>query len=410
MRHHYTYAALLALWGFSVPADAQSRERDSREERDRTRRTPRVFTLPRSIDADRPRLGVSITSDGRADTLGVLVSDVTADGPAAKAGISRGDRLVAINGVNLRLSAADAEDPETSGLAMRRLTRELARGKAGEEVELRVVRDGDARTLRVKTAAPGDLTPARASLTRLREEREGRASLGIGVGTSGSRRDTLGLLITSVADDGPAAKAGIEEGDRIASVNGVDLRVAPEDGGDWGASTARVRRLNRELENVAAGAEVELRLVRGGAVRTLRVKTVAAREIARPGGFWFSGDGAHGMRIPMPPTPPVPPSAAIVPGLPTPPAPPAAPFPPDPPRWFYSDDEGWGDIRLRMGPDAEAHAREAIERAMERALELRGRFLPRLRIQLDDIDDDGVVIERRGEAPRVRIRATGVAS
>ena len=51
-------------------------------------------------------------------------------------------------------------------------------------------------------------------------------------------------------DEGPAAMAGLEEGNRIASINGVDLRVAREDAGDAMIASAKVRRLQRELEKV----------------------------------------------------------------------------------------------------------------------------------------------------------------
>ena len=38
-------------------------------------------------------------------------------------------------------------------------------------------------------------------------------------------RDTLGLLVTEVTSGEVAEKARIEEGDRLASVNGTDLRL-----------------------------------------------------------------------------------------------------------------------------------------------------------------------------------------
>ena len=130
-------------------------------------------------------------------------------------------------------------------------------------------------------------------MATVRREREERATLGIGLGGSGSRRDTLGILISSVTDDGPADKARVEEGDRIAAINGVDLRVSSADAGDWAVSSSRMRRLNRELEKVKAGDEVELRLMRSGQARTVRIKTIAQKDL--PGGghgsFFFSGDG-----------------------------------------------------------------------------------------------------------------------
>ena len=56
---------------------------------------------------------------------------------------------------------------------------------------------------------------------------EHRAALGLGTRTTGTMRDTLGLMITSITKGSPAEKAGLEEGNRIAAINGVSLRVTP---------------------------------------------------------------------------------------------------------------------------------------------------------------------------------------
>jgi predicted metalloprotease with PDZ domain len=252
----------------------------------------RIFSW--MTDDDRPRIGVATGPGGKRDTLGLLVTDVTRGGPAEKAGIEEGDRLQSVNGVNLRLSAADIEDEDLLGIGTRRLVRELGKVKVGDEVELRVYREGQARTVRVKTVSAEELQPERVTVSTRRREADERATLGIGLGTSGSRRDTMGILIASVTDDGPADKAKIEEGDRIAAINGVDLRVPAADAGDWTVSNNRMRRLTRELEKLKAGDEVELRLVRSGQARTVRVKTVAAKDL--PGGSRriFIGDGSFG--------------------------------------------------------------------------------------------------------------------
>ena len=76
-------------------------------------------------------------------------------------------------------------------------------------------------------------------ISAARALRSDRAVLGFSLGGTGSRRDTLGVLVVGVGDSTPAALAGIEEGDRIAAINGVDVRVAREDAGDWQASSAR---------------------------------------------------------------------------------------------------------------------------------------------------------------------------
>jgi serine protease Do len=178
----------------------------------------------------------------------------------------------------------------------RRLTRELGKLRAGDEAELRVYGSGQTRTLKVKTVAADSLN-RRARMTR--GDLDDRAALGISLGSSGSRRDTLGILIMALEDEGPAAKAGLEEGNRIAAINGVDLRVSREDAGDEGVSGARVRRLHRELEKVKAGDEVTLRIYSGGRTRDVRVKTVAMSDLPRRRTTIFGGTSV------MPAVPPM---------------------------------------------------------------------------------------------------------
>jgi hypothetical protein len=73
----------------------------------------------------------------------------------------------------------------------------------------------------------------------------------------------------------------------------VDLRVASEDAGDWQASSARINRLNREMEKVKAGDAVERRVYSAGQVKTVRVESVKASDIEGEG-FFFDGNGVAG--------------------------------------------------------------------------------------------------------------------
>jgi len=264
----------------------------------------RVQTVPGGYayafgNPDRPMIGISTRSSGKRDTLGLLVESVTRDGPADKAGIEEGDRLVSVNSVNLRLSAADAGESDMEGVANRRLIRELEKQKAGDEVELRVYRDGNTRTMRVKTVTADELNKETLGFATtngtLRRMSRDRAVLGISLGGNGSRRDTLGILVVGVSSEGPAAKAGIDEGDRVVAINGVDLRVAAEDAGDGQASSARINRLNREMEKVKAGDAVELRVYSAGQVKTVRVEAAKASDIGGES-FFFNGNGFGGVR------------------------------------------------------------------------------------------------------------------
>jgi serine protease Do len=264
---------------------------------------PRTTTVMPSLfayasDPNAARIGVTLSerSDLR-DTLGVLVSSVVDDSPAAKAGIKEGDRITAISGVSLRMTKDDAEDPLLAGMMTRRIIRELDKRKAGDEVELRLLSDGQSRTVRVKTVAARELTqasrPRAATITGGVGANENRASLGVRVGGSTSKRDTLGVLIMSVVADGPAEKAGVYEGDRIARINGVDLRVPSEDAGDAELSRARARRLTTEMNKLKPGDAVTLTVVTGGRSREVRITSVKASDLKEEAWFLFD-DGPGG--------------------------------------------------------------------------------------------------------------------
>lgn len=274
------------------------------EQRMRRIEPGRAYVFSMNDDANRAVIGISTSTGSARDTLGVLVSSVTAGGPAEKAGIEEGNRIASVNGVNLKLAPADVGDWEMSSVLSRRLTRELGKVTPGSDVELRVYSGGQTRTVRVKTVAYDSLY--RSERRSWRDEGDDRAALGVSLGSGGSKRDTLGVLVTWADDDGPAAKAGIFEGHRITAINNVDLRVNREDAGDDMISNAKVHRLQRELEKLKPGDEVELRVYGDGRTRAVRVKTVAMSSLSRHRGMRF-GPGAIAVpRVaPVPPVPPM---------------------------------------------------------------------------------------------------------
>ena len=238
----------------------------------------RAFTF--DMQAPRAVIGVSTsTSTGARDTLGLLVSAVTRGSPAEKAGIEEGNRIAAINGVNLKLASADLGDPDMERLMSRRLTRELDKIKPGDDVDLRVYASGQTKAVKIKTVDPDSLY---YNTTRgILREWEDRATLGLGYATTGSKRDTLGIFVMNVEDEGPAAKAGLQEGARIQAINGIDLRVSREDAGDELVSQTKMNRFEREMNKVKAGDPVDLRVYQDGQVKSLKVTTVRAGEMNR---------------------------------------------------------------------------------------------------------------------------------
>ena len=118
----------------------------------------RIFLRMDSAMAKRAALGIELRATGtRRDTLGVFVEGVTPKGPAESAGIIEGDRIAAINGVDLRTPAADIDDPYSNGMAAHRLTREVEKLTPGSRVALRVYSGGRFRDVQVVAGKASDV-------------------------------------------------------------------------------------------------------------------------------------------------------------------------------------------------------------------------------------------------------------
>jgi len=180
---------------------------------------------------------VGVKPDYSHQGEGILVEGVVRGTPAAKAGLKKGDRLVAVAGKPIKDAA--------SFLA---LTRTI---KPGEKIELTVVRDGKEERLAVQLTQP----PAPPADVRF----------GLRLDLNDTRD---GILVRSVADNGPAAKAGIRAGDRI-------LRIAGE------ATRDPISYLN-VLRDLEPGAKVDVTVMRSGKEETVKVQTATPRPRPAP--------------------------------------------------------------------------------------------------------------------------------
>jgi serine protease Do len=162
---------------------------------------------------------------GLGSLKAAVVKAITPGGPAAKAGLMVDDIVLSVNGVKVETSTA--------------LTREVARGLAGQVLRLEILRDGRQRFIDIRSgvrpsndelastlrpdadggAAPGK-TPNAPAVTRVQV-------LGMGLtplDPAARKRfniapDVQGVLVESIRADSDAAERGMSVGNVITSVN-----------------------------------------------------------------------------------------------------------------------------------------------------------------------------------------------
>jgi serine protease Do len=156
-----------------------------------------------------PAIARKFNTEGQT---GALVGDVTPDGPAEKAGVTSGDVIVEFAGKAVKNS--------------RNLKLQVARVKPGENVTVKVLRDGKEKSLTVKI---GEQPDARRLAQADREENakdEGTLN-GVAVDELDRRARTeydipssvRGAVVTEVSPNSAAADAGLQAGDVILEIN-----------------------------------------------------------------------------------------------------------------------------------------------------------------------------------------------
>jgi serine protease Do len=153
----------------------------------------------------------SVTSEiaqsfGLKEAKGALVADVVSGGPAEKAGIKRGDIIVAFDGRDIKNSTD--------------LPRIVAETPVGKTVDVGIIRNGKEMTVK--------MTIEEMTEKRMEESRTRRPVSDLGMRVSNITpalrselgiRDRSGVVVTNVTPGSPADDAGIQPGDVIKEVN-----------------------------------------------------------------------------------------------------------------------------------------------------------------------------------------------
>ena len=141
---------------------------------------------------------------------GALVADVVPNGPAAKAGIERGDIIVRFQGHEVQDSSE--------------LPRLVATITPGTQVDVDILRGGKKLTLPVKLETLKDEEQQEKAATLRPSDVEETLGLQVQAITPEVARtlrleNTEGVVVSQLAADGPAAEAGVRRGDIIREIN-----------------------------------------------------------------------------------------------------------------------------------------------------------------------------------------------
>uniref|UniRef100_A0A674GQ35 Protein scribble homolog n=1 Tax=Taeniopygia guttata TaxID=59729 RepID=A0A674GQ35_TAEGU len=189
-------------------------------------------------------LGISIaggkgSTPYKGDDEGIFISRVSEEGPAARAGVRVGDKLLEVNGVSLHCAehhvAVEALRGSGSSVSMTVLRERMVEPENAITVTpLRPEDDYSPRERRGGLRFPEgpEAAPAteRFSTCLMRNEKGLGFSIAGGKGSTPYRAGDMGIFISRIAEGGAAHRDGIlRVGDRVISINGVDMTEARHD-------------------------------------------------------------------------------------------------------------------------------------------------------------------------------------
>jgi serine protease Do len=194
--------------GFAIPSDLAKPVIDQLREHGKVERG----WLGVQIQEVTPEIAKSL---GLAKAEGALVADVTAGGPAAKAGFKQGDVITAYDGHEI--------------VKLRDLPLAVAETKVGEHADVKLWREGHESTLNPTIAAmpanPEQMANNNENATPARPQSASAMGLKLAPLTGELRRELhvpasiKGVVVTDVADSSPLAAFGITPGDVIQAIN-----------------------------------------------------------------------------------------------------------------------------------------------------------------------------------------------
>ncbi|XP_040211011.1 protein scribble homolog isoform X17 [Rana temporaria] len=191
-------------------------------------------------------LGISIaggkgSTPYKGDDEGIFISRVAEEGPAARAGVRVGDKLLQVNGVELRNAehhmAVEALRSSGTSVSMTVLRERMVEPENPITVTpLRPEDDYNPREKRVVVPFPEEeeecleSVKERISACLMRNDKGLGFSIAGGVGSTPYRAGDTGIFISRIAEGGAAHRDGtLRVGDRVLSINGVDMTEARHD-------------------------------------------------------------------------------------------------------------------------------------------------------------------------------------
>jgi len=213
-------------------------------------------------------------------TKGFLVIETSPGGPASKAGVQGGDKLVDVGGRKTKLGGdviIKIDNQSVSKIDDVLVYLEQHK-KVGQSVKLTVLRDGKLQMVNVPLAE----RPLRLNVEPLWLGIDG-VDMSSDIATKLNTNQSTGILVVGVISDGPADKAGMKGGYRITDINGTEIEL----GGDIITSADKVPIENLKdlstyiINNKREGDKMSIGILRDGKAQEIEVTLEARPKVLK---------------------------------------------------------------------------------------------------------------------------------